>query len=84
MTSPVDVFPGWEGSGLGAQHQGIEEPINPGEVRGKVDKYKVQLLEVPHLYASIRAPWRNLHTRDRKTSLVRTIYPCSFQSVGLQ
>ena len=33
---------GWEeGSGLGAQKQGIEEPIRGGEVRDNLDKYKV-------------------------------------------
>ena len=32
---------GWEGAGLGAEEQGIQEPIKGGEVRDKVDKYKV-------------------------------------------
>jgi len=36
---------GWEeGSGLGAQKQGIEEPIRGGEVRDNVDKYKVNFM----------------------------------------
>ena len=35
--------PGWDGSaGLGAQHQGIEEPIRAGDVRNDLDKYKVK------------------------------------------
>ena len=37
---------GWEGSGLGAQRQGIEEPIKGGEVRDKLDKYKVRKEEL--------------------------------------
>ncbi len=32
---------GWEGAGLGATEQGIQEPIKGGDVRDKVDKYKV-------------------------------------------
>ena len=32
---------GWEGAGLGAEEQGIQEPVKGGEVRDKVDKYKV-------------------------------------------
>ena len=32
---------GWDGAGLGAEEQGIQEPIKGGEVRDKVDKYKV-------------------------------------------
>ena len=32
---------GWEGAGLGIEEQGIQEPIKGGEVRDKVDKYKV-------------------------------------------
>ena len=32
---------GWEGAGLGVEEQGIQEPIKGGEVRDKVDKYKV-------------------------------------------
>ena len=32
---------GWEGAGLGAAEQGIQDPIKGGEVRSKVDKYKV-------------------------------------------
>lgn len=31
---------GWEGTGLGARHQGIQEPIKGGDVRDKQDKYK--------------------------------------------
>ena len=34
-------LPGWDGAGLGAQQQGIEEPIKAGDVRGNLDKYKV-------------------------------------------
>ena len=33
---------GWEGAGLGAEEQGIQEPVKGGEVRDKVDKYKVR------------------------------------------
>ena len=32
---------GWEGAGLGAAEQGIQDPIKGGEVRSKGDKYKV-------------------------------------------
>ena len=32
---------GWEGAGLGATEQGIQEPIKGGDVRDNVDKYKV-------------------------------------------
>ncbi len=32
---------GWEGAGLGMAEQGIQEPVKGGEVRDKVDKYKV-------------------------------------------
>ena len=32
---------GWEGTGLGARQQGIQEPIKGGDVRDKQDKYKV-------------------------------------------
>lgn len=32
---------GWEGAGLGLEEQGIQEPVKGGEVRDKVDKYKV-------------------------------------------
>ena len=31
---------GWEGAGLGATEQGIQDPIKGGEVRSKADKYK--------------------------------------------
>ena len=31
---------GWEGAGLGAAEQGIQDPIKGGEVRSKGDKYK--------------------------------------------
>ena len=41
MNEWLPLFAGWEGTGLGAQHQGIEEPIKSGDVRGKIDKYKV-------------------------------------------
>lgn len=30
----------WEGAGLGAAEQGIQDPIKGGEVRSKGDKYK--------------------------------------------
>ena len=33
---------GWEGAGLGAEEQGIQEPVKAGEVRDKKDKYKVR------------------------------------------
>ena len=33
---------GWEGAGLGAGEQGIQEPVKGGEVRDKKDKYKVR------------------------------------------
>lgn len=39
----VCLCTGWGGSGLGAKHQGIEEPIKSGDVRGKIDKYKVRM-----------------------------------------
>ena len=32
---------GWEGAGLGAAEQGIQDPIKGGEVRSKGDKYKM-------------------------------------------
>jgi hypothetical protein len=32
---------GWEGAGLGAEEQGIQEPVKGGDVRDKMDKYKV-------------------------------------------
>lgn len=32
---------GWEGTGLGSSHQGIQEPVHGGDVRDKGDKYKV-------------------------------------------
>ena len=32
---------GWEGTGLGSSHQGIQEPVRGGDVRDKGDKYKV-------------------------------------------
>ena len=32
---------GWEGAGLGLEEQGIQEPVKGGDVRDKVDKYKV-------------------------------------------
>ena len=41
----VDLVPfisGWAGSGLGAKHQGIEEPIKAAEARSNIDKYKVR------------------------------------------
>lgn len=31
---------GWEGSGLGLNQQGIQEPIKGGEIRDKIDQYK--------------------------------------------
>ncbi|XP_062509393.1 calcium homeostasis endoplasmic reticulum protein-like isoform X2 [Corticium candelabrum] len=31
---------GWEGAGLGAAEQGIQEPVKGGDIRGDVDKYK--------------------------------------------
>jgi len=30
---------GWEGKGLGAQEQGIEEPVHGGHVRGRDEKF---------------------------------------------
>ena len=38
----ITLSAGWEGSGLGTMHQGIQEPIKGGDVRDKTDKYKVQ------------------------------------------
>ncbi len=32
---------GWEGAGLGATEQGIQEPIRGGDVRENSEKYKV-------------------------------------------
>ena len=32
---------GWEGAGLGSAEQGMQEPIKGGDVRDKMDKYKV-------------------------------------------
>jgi calcium homeostasis ER protein len=34
---------GWEGAGLGASEQGIQEPVKGGDIRGDVDKYKVYI-----------------------------------------
>lgn len=31
---------GWQGKGLGADEQGIEEPIDGGVVRDKIDQYR--------------------------------------------
>ena len=36
---------GWEGAGLGAEEQGIQEPVKGGEVRDKLDKYKVSRIQ---------------------------------------
>lgn len=32
---------GWEGTGLGSSHQGIQEPVRGGDVRDQGDRYKV-------------------------------------------
>ncbi len=42
---------GWEGAGLGATEQGIQEPIKGGDVRDKIDKYKVGVVCVESLRA---------------------------------
>ena len=45
----VDLVPlisGWAGSGLGAKHQGIEEPIKAAEARSNIDKYKVRWIGI--------------------------------------
>ena len=39
--SPFNFFfAGWSGKGLGANEQGIVDPISGGEVREKMDMYK--------------------------------------------
>ena len=45
ITSLHCLYIGWEGTGLGARHQGIQEPIKGGDVRDKQDKYKVTIAD---------------------------------------
>lgn len=56
---------GWEGSGLGAQHQGIEEPIKAGEVRGAIDKYKGVGIDMKDPFEMFRKNMSYSFTRGR-------------------
>lgn len=56
---------GWGGSGLGAQQQGIEEPIKAGEVRDKVDKYKGVGMDMKDPFEMFRKNMSYTFTRGR-------------------
>lgn len=45
---------GWGGAGLGAKEQGIEAPINAGEVRDRVDQYKGVGINLSDPYENFR------------------------------
>lgn len=49
---------GWEGAGLGAAEQGIQDPIKGGEVRSQSDKYKVssECVSIVSTSTKIRQP----------------------------
>lgn len=45
---------GWGGAGLGANEQGIENPISGGDVRDKVDQYKGVGISINDPYENFR------------------------------
>ena len=53
---------GWEGAGLGAEEQGIQEPVKGGEVRDAVDKYKVRECVGRCLYMYMYIPFMRMYS----------------------
>lgn len=45
---------GWSGSGLGSTEQGIQDPLNSGEVRDKQDMYKGVGIDTSDPYEAFR------------------------------
>ncbi|MCP9263880.1 Calcium homeostasis endoplasmic reticulum protein [Dirofilaria immitis] len=58
---------GWQGGGLGADRQGIEEPISGGEVRDAVDQFR-GVGSKPDMYEEYRKQMSGYHkSRSKRT-----------------
>lgn len=59
---------GWQGGGLGAEQQGIEEPISGGEVRDRVDQYR-GIGSKPDIFEEYRRHMSGYHKRRSRREL---------------
>ncbi|VDM28329.1 unnamed protein product [Toxocara canis] len=59
---------GWQGGGLGAEQQGIEEPVSGGEVRDRQDQYR-GVGSRPDIFEEYRRQMSGYHRRRNRRDL---------------